>query len=288
MDIPLWVILGILGTITLAGLDLYKKHLVDDDHSPLNVTLQMHIVGLVPALAILVYFPLTISRDLAILIIGTGVVNGFGFWFLARAFHRDAISLVAPLRGLIPISVALVEPLVFPDFHYHPPLLISALIVSIGMYILLYEDSLQTTRQRLRDPGVMYGVGFALCITAAVLIDRYALVTTGVHPITYSSYLLISTLFVTFGITLYYADRPLNSIRPTRIFVPLGILRFGNILIAMAALSLIDATRINVLWQFGVVITALLGGKLFREDHLLRRVIGAVLIALAAALVIVI
>jgi len=57
--------------------------------------------------------------------------------------------------------------------------------------------------------------------------------------------------------------------------------------LGIAALALVEGTRINVLWQFGAVLAAVFGGRLFTESDVLRRVVGAILIAVAAGVVIV-
>jgi len=187
----------LIGASFVAAFDIYQKFLVDGDYSPLQLAVQTHLVALVPLILLLALFPLTFSPQLLVLVIATGLVNGFGFWMLAVAYREDAISLIAPLRGITPIAVAFVEPLFFSNFSYQLSLLAASIIVAVGMYILLYEDSPWQTVSRIHKPGVKHGVACALFFAIAVLIDRYALVTTGVHPVTYSTYLIGSTLVVT-------------------------------------------------------------------------------------------
>lgn len=309
MLVETWIIAGLTGAIIVALFNIYQKYIIDDGISPLIIALQMHIVGSIIMVFIMsfvpyeesignfwtyeiystinIYIPRLPNMYLFSLLIATGVVNAVSFLLLASAYTHDALSIIAPLRGITPIIVAILEPLFF-DLSYQIELILASLVVATGIYIVLYEGDRYEPIRRIKDLGVLKGLASAGVIAIAVLIDRYALVNYEVDPVNYTGGLIISTMVFTFVIiALMKGKKSLQTLIIKREMMVLGFLRTGAVGFAIVALSLIEGTRVNVIWQTNIIIVALFGGKLLKEDNIIRRSFGAALILVATIIVVV-
>lgn len=284
----LWIIFGLCGAFLVGLFNIYQKKLINVEISPIKIAVQMHLIGGLIGLPILIYLFSGWTQTVIILLALTGLSNGLSFWFLAEAYGYDSLSIIAPLRGVTPLLVAFIEPLVFQELQYERSLIIASIVVALGLYILLYEDSPLKSLKRINTPGVLIGILSAAVISVAVLIDRYAMTTTDMSPVVYAVFVIWFSLGYLLFITAIRKQYNFKYvIKPTLKMIPLGFFRFTSAALAISALTLIEGTRLNILWQFGYVVAAIFGGKLLGESNLLRRGIGAILILLATVIVIV-
>lgn len=309
MIIENWAIIGLIGAGIVAVFNIYQKYIIEKGYEPLEIALQMHLVGSIVMAVVIsfleygedvgnsysadiygsisVYLPGIPETGLLALIVATGVVNALSFWLLASAYSDGALSVIAPLRGVTPIIVAFIEPLFFSSVGYEFTLIISSIIVAIGVYVVLYEDNVYEPIKRISDIGVMKGILSAAIIAMAVLIDRYSMVNYEITPVGYTGALIISTLVFTFAITLILKGKEaLHKVELNSETAVLGIIRTSSVVFAITALSLVEGTRVNVVWQMSVVLAAVFGGSLLSEENLIRRGVGASLIIVAAAIVV--
>lgn len=309
MIIENWVIIGLTGAGIVAVFNIYQKYIIEKGYEPLEIALQMHLIGSIVMSILIsffrygedvgnsystdiygpisVYLPGIPEIGLFALILATGIVNALSFWLLASAYSDGALSVIAPLRGLTPIVVASIEPLFFSSVGYEFTLIISSIIVATGVYIVLYEDNIYEPIRRVSDIGVIKGILSAVIIAMAVLIDRYSMVNYEITPVGYTGALIISTFVFTFAITLILKGKEaLQKVELNSETAILGIIRTSSVVFAITALSLVEGTRVNVIWQMSVVLSALFGGSLLSEENLVRRTLGASLIIVAAAIVV--
>ena len=287
--VELWIIVGLAGSFAVGLFNLYQKYVIERGQTPLQVITGMHLVASVLLLSTLLFAPVFFSVKMALLLVASGIINGISFWLLAIAYEQDSLSLIAPLRGVTPIFVAFFEPIVFQNLNYKLSLVFSSFVVAFGIYILLYEDSFVAPLKRLSDRGVSRGVISAIIIAFAVLIDRYAIVNTGVEPVTYSMYLMIAAFVSSFIISVHFSEsRATDMLIPDAKIIPLGFLRALYVVLAFTTLSLVEGTRFTIIWQIGTMIAAIAGGSLLNEDDLVRKSIGAGMILIAVFVAIVV
>lgn len=282
-----WVILGLSGAFVVGLFNIYQKYLIDNGHSPLKIIVDMHIVATLVMFTSVLFVPIIITKEILILLLITGVLNGVSFWLLALAYQEDALSLIAPLRGFTPILVAFMEPLFFDGLAYNIYLVLASIIVAIGIYVLTYEGSMRESLHRIMNGGIKKGLISAAVISFAVIADRYAIVNTEIHPVMYAAYVMFSALIFSFIIGYYYTDDSLKEqLIPEPAIIPLGVLRGISVAFAFGAFLFAEGTRVNVLWQLGGVFATIFGGSLLKDDDLVRRSIGATMIVVAAAIVV--
>lgn len=284
-----WVILGLAGALTIGFFNIYQKYLVNKGQNPKNIIVDMHSIGFLVLIIPSLFVPFNISADIILLFIGSGVLNGISFWYLASAYEDGDLSLIAPLRGLTPIIVAALEPIVFSDVQYEIVLVVASIVVAIGLYVLTYEDSLKGTAKRIVEGDIKKGLISSSVIAFAVIVDRFAIVETEVHPVQYAMYLMLSALFFSIIIAYKKSDQSVQQILiPDSIAIPLGIMRGMSVSLAFGAFLFVEGTRVNIVWQLGAVIATLFGGTVLKEDDLLIRIVGVILIISGAVIAVVI
>lgn len=282
--IEVWVLYGLAAAATNGLFNTYQKILTSNGRDPVQILLIMHLIAFILLSPTLFIYPPAVTTELLGLLLLTGILNGLSFWYLAVAYESGALSIVAPLRGITPILVALVEPLVFPDFQYKYALIFASVLVGLGLYVLLYEDSVLKPIQRVRNKGVRKGIMSSAIISVAVIVDRYALVNTSVEPESYATLVIFSALVASFIITWKISDIK-EAVTFDREILPIGILRALSIFLAFGALSLAEGTRVNIILQLGIIIATVAGGGILKENNIIRRVIGALFIVASAVLV---
>lgn len=282
--IEVWLIYGLVGAFVNGLFNTYQKVLTNNGRSPVEILVSMHTVAFVILSPTLVIYRPSFSWELLGLLILTGVLNGLSFYYLAIAYDYGALSIVAPLRGITPILVAFMEPLVFSDFGYDYILVIASFLVGLGIYVLLYEDSITKPITRIKDEGVSRGLLSAAIISLAVLVDRYALIETSVEPEPYAALVVFGSLVASLVITWRVSDIQ-ESLNFDREILPIGVLRAVSIFMVFGALSLTEGTKVNIILQLGVIIATIAGGSLLGEDNIIRRILGVILILIAAFIV---
>ena len=114
----------------------HQKYVIENRQTPLQFATGMHLVASVLLLSTLLFIPAFFSIKMFLLLLASGLINGISFWLLAIAYEQDSLSLIAPLRGVIPIFVAFLEPLIFQNFNYKLSLVVSSIVVAVGIYQL--------------------------------------------------------------------------------------------------------------------------------------------------------
>ena len=198
---------------------------------------------------------------------------------LARASARGDISIVGPIFALSPIFTVL------PDF------VLSGTVPSALGWFGLALAVMGTVTLSGRAPLAIFARRDALdALGAAVLLgflaagDRWAALSMG-PP----SYLLCShgaTALLTALIVTATAPRALAASLTPRNVVTLvthGLLGVTGTGMQTTALTMAPAAYVNAIRRISAVIAVLLGGALFREADVGRRLVGALLACAGAA-----
>lgn len=286
----IWILFGFIGVISLTAYNIYQKYLVDIGFEPITIVVMMNVISFIPFIYIIYTNPFISSSKLFyILLITTSFCSSVSFLALIYGFKSGAISLVAPLRGITPIVVAFIEPFLFGGFTHELTLIISSIFVASGIYIILYENNILSPVYNLSQTPVRLGLLSGIIIAGSVIIDRYILVTFDINPLTLAGYIIfLNAIFLIVLYKIFINEKPLRKIITfnKELAVMSGI-RFSEVSMALITISLVEGTRVSIFWQLNVLLSAIIGGKLIKEDNLLRKGIGATLILIATIIVII-
>lgn len=293
--LPLWIITGGIAVIALVGFNTFQKILVDD-YGPLDVAYYTNLIAAIILSPIAIYF-FNIENfgiEAIIILVLSGVFNALGFYFLPLALAEEDLGIISQTKGITPILLAFVEPIIFFNLDYDPVLIVSGLLAGLGLYISFSEDSLVKPIKRISSTGVQLGLASAAVVSFAILVDRFAVTNIGAAPQMYAFALASITAFF---IALMRVKNPLDrffdtdledtsNLIPPREFIPIGICRSGTIGVGLYTLTITTGTEYTILVQLAIPLSVVSAYLFLGEnDFTIRRIIGALIIVSAIYLV---
>lgn len=274
----LWLITGLLVCLALGAFNTLQKHLVSN-YSPVTVGYSTNFIASLFLAPVAIYYFLQSGFPLKALgfLVLTGVFNALSFYLLPLALSKEDLGVIAPTRGVSPISIAIIEPLFFVGLAYDINLIAAGLLAGIGLYIANSEEGLMTPIKNLQSPGVLYGLASATCISGAVLADRYAVHSVGAKPQVYAFGLVAITSLFLAVLRLYKEGQ--TSLIPEKEFIPVGMARAVTVGAGIFTLSIATGTQFNVLVQLSIPLSVLLGYLFLGERKFTgRQVVGSAII----------
>jgi len=224
--------------------------------------------------------------------IASGVVEVAYFVFLAAAYQRGDLSLVAPLaRGSAPLFAVAIGVGVLGE-RLAPEAWIGVALVLAGLLVVQRPWRLLRAAAKAHDRAA---AGFAL-LTGATIVTYSALDTVGVAQA--PSWLYAAILWSTCAVGLVVVAIVRGRLRPTdviasnghrspKIAIAGGILTLAGYLLVLGALSRAPLALVAPLRESAVLLTALWGILRLREAterrEIATRVTGALLVLAGAA-----
>lgn len=276
--IDLWLITGIIVFLSIAVFNTLQKKLVGNN-SPIDVAYFTNIIAAVVLAPLAIYYSL--NAGITIQVIGflvlTGIFNALSFYLWPLALSEEDLGVIAPTRGITPITIAVIEPFVFFNLDYSIELLGASVLAGVGLYIAFSEEGLLTPIKKLQSKGALFGLGSAVAISGAVLVDRFAVHSAGAAPQVYAFGIASVTAVLLAGFRMYRTDQ--TDLIPERKYIPVGVVRGIIIGAGVFTLTLTTGTEYNVLIQLAIPLSVLLG-FLFLDERAftIRQLIGSLII----------
>ncbi|KVT49125.1 DMT family transporter [Burkholderia multivorans] len=195
---------------------------------------------------------------------------------LQAGYDRAELGIVYPVaRGTGPLLTILFA-MLFMGERLTPVAMLGACLVVAGIFVVTGHPA---TQGRAPLKGMLWGVATGAAIAGYTLWDGYSVTTLHLAPVSYyASTLLLQSLIMTPS-ALRRGHRIRAAIRvdavPILIVAVFSPLAYVLVLTAMlsAPLALVAPLR-----ESSIIIGSLLAYWLFREDHLARRIAGAVVV----------
>lgn len=195
---------------------------------------------------------------------------------LQAGYDRAELGVVYPVaRGTGPLLTILFA-MLFMGERLTPVAMLGACLVVAGIFVVTGHPA---THGRAPFKGMLWGVATGAATAGYTLWDGYSVTTLHLAPVSYyASTLLLQTLIMTPSV-LRRGHRIRAAIRvdavPILIVAVFSPLAYVLVLTAMlsAPLALVAPLR-----ESSIIIGSLLAYWLFREDHLARRIAGAVVV----------
>lgn len=195
---------------------------------------------------------------------------------LQAGYDRAELGVVYPVaRGTGPLLTILFA-MLFMGERLTPVAMLGACLVVAGIFVVTGHPA---THGRAPFKGMLWGVATGAAIAGYTLWDGYSVTTLHLAPVSYyASTLLLQSLIMTPN-ALRRGHRIRAAIRvdavPILVVAVFSPLAYVLVLTAMlsAPLALVAPLR-----ESSIIIGSLLAYWLFREDHLARRIAGAVVV----------
>jgi drug/metabolite transporter (DMT)-like permease len=216
------------------------------------------------------------------LFVSTIIIIGSTYLYI-EALRITDISITEPIRNISPIFVALLEPLIM-DINYETMLLGAAFLGSAGAYILVAKDSLITPIENMKNKGALISVIVAFILAIYSIAQRFG--ATNADPLLFT-YLCYLTSLAGFW---YWKRKESEQIEIKSYFrkdiFALGTVTALGVVAGIFAYSMISASEVTVIKQSSAVFSVLIGGRFFKEEDLVRKLLGAVIIMLGVLAVV--
>ena len=219
---------------------------------------------------------------LTAVIISTAVILSSTYLYI-EALRITDISVTEPLRNTSPIFVALMEPFIL-NIPFKTVLIAAALLGSAGAYILVSRDSLLTPIENMNNRGAILSITVAFILAVYSIAQRFAATNTDPLLFIYITYVTSLIGFWIWKKNESEENVNLKSYLRKDVFA-VGTTTALGVVAGIYAYSLITASEVTVIKQTSAIFSVIIGGKYFREDDLLRKLIGAAVIVLGVALI---
>jgi len=293
-----WYILALISALFSALAAVLEKKILFKE-KVIEFTFILALFNAVLASIFLFFTDFTkITTISLIILLFKAVLNSFAFLFVMHAIKDLELSSALPLLVLTPGLVA-----VFAFFFLGETLnwinISGLVILTIGIYILNLKDV-----QNLTSPFTIFfnsrGHKFItlalLFFTITSLIDRFLLTRGGMPPTALMSFQHF--FFCIFFLIILIISRPnLTQIKDSlrKILITSGILIFLLSIVTIVyryteILSVKGTKNVAlslILKRISVFFAIIIGGKMFNEHHLLRKIIATIILIAGAILVVI-
>lgn len=280
------VLLALVAALFSSLKGIARKH-VARDFSSVEIGYMGQVYGAVLLLPFAIWryleVGITLDTGVVVAVLATTLIVVFSTYLYIEALRITDISVTEPLRNTSPIFVALLEPLIL-DINFQVLILGAALLGSIGAYILVAKNSLLTPIKNMKNRGALITMLVALLLAIYSIAQRFGALNADPLIFIYLTYL---TSLVGFGI--WKRKENVDNINLKSYFrkdvFALGTVTAAGVVAGIFAYSMISASEVTVIKQTSAVFGVLIGGRFFREEDLMRKLIGAVVIMAGVALV---
>lgn len=265
--------------------NVFQKLLTERQVSSIAVIALTHGLLCVVGLPLLVWLRPS-SSEFWGNITASAVLAVAGNVLIVQALQAGDLSVLGPINSYKPV-VSLVPGLLLLAEVPSSSALVGVALVLVGSYGLVDRQPRMTSPgplQRLRSPGV--------------LLRLAALVLTGIEAVFLKRAVLAASPLAAFAawcVLGFVASAGLWMTRPSRsdarqngllflaLAVTTGLMQFST-LVALTGFQVAPALA---LFQTSTILSVLLGWRVFREPDVLRRLAGALVMALGAVLIVV-
>jgi len=224
-----------------------------------------------------------------IIVILHGITIGFAFLVYMKSLKTTDISLSIPFTALSPVFMLFVTPLLIGESTTNAGSL-GVLLIAAGVYVLnagkASRGVLEPLRALLRDRGVRLMIFVAFLWSVTATIDRLAL-----RHSTPLFYITIDYFFASVFLYLNHLRTKTSLLGATKKYI--RTLASVGIFFALSQIAYIYAYKLTLaayaisIKRTSVLFTVILGGFVFKEKNIRERFLGAALIVIGVAIILV-
>lgn len=283
----LGILLALVAAIFSSLKGVARKH-VSRDFSSVEIGYLGQVYGAILIFPFALYrysqVGITITPGILTALLGATAVVLASTYIYVEALRIADVSVTEPLRNTSPIFVALLEPLIL-GINFKALILMAALLGATGAYVLLAKDSLIDPVENINNKGALLSILVAFILSLYSLASRFG--ATNTDPLLFIYLTYISGLV---GFWLWKKKESesieLESYLRKDVFVMGSVTALGAVA-GVYAYSIISASEASVVMQTSTLFSVIIGGRFFKEEDLLRKTIGAIIILAGVLLVVI-
>ncbi len=287
-----WFIFALLAALFVSASALVEKKALKTVHS-IDLSSTLAFSNLIFALPFLFFVDFSkVEFHSMVVIFGSGLVAAIAFYLVAKAIRHMEISTVAPLLALTPGTTSFFGFFILGE-RLDPQSIWGIVFMIIGSYILTLEPGkgiFSPIKMFAESKYIHFVLASLLFYSMGATLDRAILFDFEVPIANYMFFvhLFIGLLYVP---ALFFIGRGLGGIvqalkteKKNIFFISAFtiIYRFFQ----MQALSLMFVGLVSAIKRSSSFFTTLIGGELFHEKHLGRKMLASLVIILGTVLIV--
>ncbi len=285
-----WLIYALIGTIALSlGFIIQKKSLMKEH--PLQFVTILAIFSVIISIFFFPQVNLTsISKTLLLFLYISSLGWAFSGWYLAKAIRHMQLSSTTPLLNLTPAIVAILAFIFLKDIITIKQISGIGLLI-IGTYVLEThenKDMFYPFKVLFKSKHTKYILLSILIGASTAILDKFIL-----NFITAFTLIFVIQIFIliNFLILMCFFQGGLKPIKiglkkaGIWIFL-LAVLVVSKRILLAEAISLTHVSLVIAISQLSILFTIIIGGQLFHEKHLKRKIIASVVMLAGVFLII--
>lgn len=210
------------------------------------------------------------------------LTDSFAEWFRMHAYAYGDLSVVVSLFSLYPIILLITSPLITGDALTVGGA-VSVIITIIGTSIILYQP--RNSKDPIHPKAILLSLAAAVFFSLNSCFDRLA-VQTASPLVSGFTMTLLAGLFI-LPIMLRKAGRFSELKNHRGLFLQRGFFEIAFMTIKLYALTMLQAPYVVGIQRISVLLSVISGRVLFKEEHFVRRMIGAVLVVVGVISIVV-
>ncbi|RME52416.1 EamA family transporter [Candidatus Woesearchaeota archaeon] len=289
-----WYLLALTSAVLIAAATILTKHVLGHEHALefSSVRALFNTALLLPLVPFLPWQTLTWQSVLLLYFIA--VMTAAGILYRTKAQRHLQVSFTTPLQNFSPLFL-----LVISFFFLHetttPLQLIGVFTMLAGAYLLQttpHQSPLKPIQLFLTSKHVHYIVFAMIVLSLAQAVEKFFFNTfVGTSILLY---LFLLWLFITINfLILEYFRFGIKDILPDiekdwKWFLTIAAINIVSVTISLAAISQ-PSTKISLfipVRRTSAFFVVLIGGKLFKEDNIPRKLLASTLMILGSVLII--
>ncbi len=243
-----------------------------------------------------------ISNSALLLIYGTSACSIVAALTSVWIIKKMDLSESAVLFAASPILIAIAAGVLLGE-RLSPIAIAGILISGLGIFILEYHNPKSekpTIAFHAPDgipgpekKGALYAILFIslVCFSLGAVADRYAIHNLGIDPLLY---LIVIQFFILFNfalIDLFISKKLKRAVINPKLFLRKSfwanvIFILGHRIAHAFAVRVMQIGTLNAIKQISAVFTTILGGRIFKEQHMMKRTIACMAVVCGVVLVI--
>ena len=286
-------ILVVLGRVLFAAFaNVFQKQLTHQDHHPLFIVMASYVVLSIISIPLLFWVDINqLNPDFWLNISLAAALDMTGTLFLVLSLSKTDLSIFGPLNAYKVVISMLLAMLFLNEIPSSQGFLGIAIII-VGSCFLLPKSAKQTNQHRLRhlisDKGVQYRFISILLFSIGTLPLKNA-VMEGQALATTVFWCLIGLPLASLSYQIFNQNRDTHLFRQVKPALSqigtLGIMMFLMQYMTMIVLSQMMIAYSLALFQLSMVLHVFLGYKIFKEQHIKRRLAACLVMVIGSLLV---
>lgn len=282
------MILASLTAVFKSSSEILSKYTLVEELNEYTVSWSQRFFAL-PALAIGIYlFGIPALTENFWMALSFDVPAGVAATVLyMKAIKVSDISLMSPLAAISPALVLVSSPFIVQEF---PSVLglIGVMTTTVGLYVLklnkIDRDWSAPLRSLFKEEGAKYMFGMLIIYAISAPVGKLGVEASS--PVMYSTALHIGQIMFLTPLMMIKSGNWRTELREnSKTLSGVGLLSGVASIIQMTAYTYTLVVYVIAIKRSGILITTLVGGKIFEEEHLRQRLLGAAIILIGLILV---